>query len=97
MESTSIIVCHHYGHDNLIEFVKFLIGNNMIIDVNDKDQDNWNPLYHLCRYYEHENLIDLILLLIENGINLKAKTKEGYTMLTLLSQNAAASKMSKFI
>jgi len=88
-----LLVCHHYGNDNLIEVVTCLDG----IDVNDGDQDDWNPLHHLCRYYEHENLIDLILFLIEKGINLKSKTKEGYTMLNLLSQNAAASKMSKFI
>ena len=91
-----LLVCHHYGHDNLIEFVDFFTEND-VIDINDKDQDDWNPLHYLCRYYEHENLIDLILLMIKKGINLKAETMEGFTAPTLWNQNAAASKMSKFI
>ncbi len=79
----------------MIEVVK-LFTENDVIDVNHKDQDDWNPLHYLCRYYEHENLINLILLMIKKGINLKAKTKEGFTALTLMNQNPAASKLSKF-
>ena len=68
------------------EFARFTqLAKDESVDVNVKSPEKLKPLLQLCSYYPHNNLIDLVRLLIKRGVDVNARTPEGFTVLHPLS------------
>ncbi len=80
---------------DLLEVISLLLERG--VDVNHKDEDEWNALYFLCRHYQKDNLTEIISLLIDHKIDVNSKDKEGKNILHWLCENYEKDNLCEII
>jgi len=62
-----------------------IVEKGVFIDVKSVNIFQWNAFHLLCQYqYAHKSLLQIVQLLLQEGVDVNAKTQEGYNALHIL-------------